>query len=219
MNRIEFQELMELARKSSSEKPKSELVVLALIFFNGGRIGINDMKAKVKSDYNTGWFSISSEEFEEILPRLINRNLLQVEEANYIVPNTLLSVLKDLIEENLFPERDEIVRNFEKLEAPLRDKLNEVVSKLKDRKFYYYEDSELPLLRELEKSGLLAFGRSYFILSDVTHFGDSCVYVHPTITFTVRSEFFKNEAFQLAEVHQEELLLLGKEKRELMERA
>jgi len=218
MNRIEFQELMELARKSSGEKPRSELVVLALIFFNGGRIGINEIKTKVRSDYSSGWFSISGEEIEEILPRLISRNLLLVEEANYVVPNTLLSVLKDLIEENLFPERDEIIRNFEKLDTQFKDKLNEVISKLKDHKFYYYEDSELSLLRELEKSGLLIFGRSYFILSDVTHFGDSCVFVHPTTAFTVRSEFFKNEAFQLAEVHQEELLLLRKEKRELMEK-
>jgi len=36
--------------------------------------------------------------------------------------------------------------------------------------------------------------------------------------FTIRGEFLKNEAFRLAEIHQEELLLLRKEKRELMEK-
>ncbi len=218
MVRVEFEKLMELSRKTITEKPKSELLVLAMIFFNGGKIGIREIKEKIKSEYSTGWFSIEPEELEEVIPKLVSKNVLHVEQATYIIPGNLLSVLKDIIEENLFPERDEVLRIFERMEDKLKDKLKEIVSHLKDGRFYYYRDEEVPILREIEKYGLIIFARSYFISGESTNFGDKCVFVHPTVTFSVRSELFKNGIFQLASIHQEELFLLRKEKRDLMEK-
>jgi len=128
-------------------------------------------------------------------------------------------VLKDIMEENLFPEKEEILKILENLDPSLKEKLKQIIADLIDNKFYRYEESEISVLKELQKFGLLIFTRSFFSSADKINFGDHCVFVHSNILFTVRSELIKNEFSKLADIHKEEVFLLKRDKRELVEKA
>jgi len=221
LKRTEFEELLELSRKTLTEKPKSGLIVLALIFFNGGRIGINEIRSKIKNQYSSGWFMVTIEELEEIIPCLITKRLLNVEGSHYIIPTNLLAVIKDIIEENLFPEKDEVEKILKELPQKLKSKMKEISSSLEDGKFYYYKEGEVEELSEIEKYGLLIFCRAFFSSVDKISFGNNCVYVHPTVVFTMKSDLgdlIKDEFLKIVEIHKDEVYMLKREKRELMER-
>lgn len=164
MGKVELEKLLKLRRRSPTEKPKSELIVLALTFFNGGKISINELKEKVRTNYNKGWFCVESIELDKIIPNLISRNLLDVEGTNYVIPGHLISVLKDLVEENLFPGKEQVETNFEALSVPLKDTMGRIVSNLTESKFFQPESNNLDELQELETYGLLIFTRSFFYL-------------------------------------------------------
>jgi len=218
LKRTEFEELLELSRKTLTEKPKSELIILALIFFNGGRMGINEIRSKIETQYNSGWFTVTVEELEEIIPYLITKRLLNVEGSYYVIPTNLLAVIKDIIEENLFPEKDEVEKILKELSQKLKTKMKEIVSSLVDGKFYYYKDEEMEELSDIEKYGLLIFCRAFFSSVDKISFGDNCVYIHPTVVFAMRSDMVKDEFLKIVEIHKDEVYMLKREKRELMER-
>jgi hypothetical protein len=218
MSKVEFEKLIELSRRSTTDKPKTELIILSLAFFNGGKIGINELKDRIKNEFNDGWFFVDSDEAEKITPSLFSQNMMAVEGSNYVIPVSCLCVLKDIIEENLFPEKEEITKVLEKLDAPLQGKLEQIMLNLVDNKFYRYEESEVGALKELQKCGLLIFTRSFFSSADKISFGDKCVFVHPNVIFTVRSELIKNEFSELADIHKEEVFLLKRDKRDLIEK-
>lgn len=218
MNRIEFERLLELSRRSSKERPKPELVILGLIFFNGGRIGRNEIRSTIKLHYRTGWFSITESELNEAIPSLISKKLLTISDSNYVIPTNLLTVVKDLIEENLFPEPDEIEKILQKIDEKLKKKLVKIVSLLDAGKFYHYSEEEIDELREIEKYGLIIFGRSFFSSVDKISFGDNCIYMNPRIVFTIRSDLVRNEILKVTQIHKNEVFMLRKEKRDLMEK-
>ena len=74
----------------------------------------------IETQSNSSWFTVTVEELEEIIPYPITKRLLDMEVSYYVILTNLLAVIKDIFEESLFPEKDEVEKILKELSQKLK---------------------------------------------------------------------------------------------------